>query len=386
MRIALFGTFDVDNYGDLLFPYIAQGKHPEHHWTFVAPTNSKTAFIDSKPTKTIQEIKNEHFDLVVIGGGNIIHTKPTSLPVYQTQNVHSFAYPELWVGAAKFAIKRRIPYVFNAPSISNLFASSIEKFIFNAVLKNSSYVSFREQYSCEFAKQLNTSKEVHCVTDTAIEIAKYLPLPTKKRKNKIVINLNQRYHSPAKITAHFLDVLSSQLQLDIDIVVIGDCHGDINFSKSVKAKLKNTNTQFIEKQSIEQLAHRIGESQLFIGSSMHGFITALSYGTPALLVLNEKPMHKFVGLIENLAIDRRVICSNWCDVLERIEEAGLLPDYIKKGIAINQNQHWERITNTDKTQDIGFINSFIIHHWKALLTLDRRINKLRTLKSIFLNA
>lgn len=386
MRIALFGTFDVDNYGDLLFPHIAQGKYPGHDWTFVAPTNSHTSFSDSQPTRTINDIKNQQFDLVIIGGGNIIHTKPTTLTAYQNQNVHSFAYPELWIGAAKFAIKRKIPYVFNAPSISNLYASKIERVIFKAVLQNSSYVSFREKYSCQFAKELNPSIVPHCVTDTAIEIAKYWPLNSKERKKKIVINLNERYHSPAKITAHFIDLIYAQLQLDIDLVIIGDCHGDIKFSKEVKAALKNPKTKLIEKQPLEQLASSIGEAQLFIGSSMHGFITALSYKTPALLVLNEKPMHKFLGLIENLNLDNGVICADWCDALENLEKPGLLPNNIQQDIDIRQDQHWENIIKSAPKKKEGFTNILFIYFWKTLLIFDRKINKIRSLKRILFNA
>lgn len=385
MKIALFGTFDVDNYGDLLFPHIAQTRYPEHEWTYVSPTNTPTSFSDSKNTKSFREIQKDNFDLVIIGGGNIIHTKPTTLTTYQQHNIHKLAYPELWIGAAKLAIKKGIPYAFNAPSISYLNCSSIEKALFNAVLQNSSYISFREQYSCDFAKKL-TRNTVHCVTDTAIEIANTWPLKTIDQKKKIVINLNQRYHNPIKVTAFFIDYLAAKLQLDIEIVVIGDCHGDIKFSKEVVAQLKSQNVYFIETQTLEQLAHRIGEASYFIGSSMHGFITALSYGTPALLILNDNPIHKFVGLIDELNLSRSVICSNWVEILDRIDKPAIVSDEVKAKLKQSQDQHWQAIINSKNNIPYKFKNTALIKLWKAMLKIDYTINKMRKLKYMLYHA
>lgn len=383
MKIALFGTFDVDNYGDLLFPYIAQNRYPEHQWTFVSPTNGKTSFRDSKIVISIQEAQNKNFDLVIIGGGNIIHTKTTSLANYKKQKVEKLAYPELWIGAAKLAQRQGIPYVFNTPSISYLHATKLERFLFRKVLNKSSYLSFREEYSCDFAQHY-TTKTINCVPDTAIEICKVWPYEKQIKKNKIVFNLNQRYHKPINITAFFMDTIAEKLQCEIEVVVIGDCHGDIEFSKKVVKQLKTKNVNLIEKQSLKELAHRIAEASYFIGSSMHGFITALSYRTPALLVLNEHPMHKFKGLVKILGLRKNTICSDWKEAIDRIEEPAILSKNEEKEITEKLDSHWNSLLNIDLSKQRR--RSFnLLLFWKTILNFDRKINKLRILKNQIIN-
>lgn len=184
MKIALYGTFDVDNYGDLLFPHIANERYPEHDWTFVSPTNTPTSFADSKRTIDLATARQEEFDLIVIGGGNIVHTRPTNLPAYQKYNINQNAYPELWIGAARNALEHGIPYVFNAPSITNLFASRIERVLFREVFNACQYLSFREEYSCDFASQFS-ERQIHCVPDTAIQIAKIWPFEGNKKVERL---------------------------------------------------------------------------------------------------------------------------------------------------------------------------------------------------------
>lgn len=375
MKIALFGTFDVDNYGDLLFPHIATFRYPEHEWTFVSPTNSTTSFLDSKKAINFQEAQKRNFDLIIIGGGNIIHTQPTTLKEYD--KVGQFAYPELWIGAAKMAIQKRIPYTFNAPGISYLSASKIDKILFRQVFNLSSYLSFREEFSKLFAQQY-TKNQIECIPDTAIEIAKVWPYGQIKKENKLVVNLNQRYHQPVNITAYFIEQIANQLNLDIEIVVIGDCHGDLNFSKKIINLINAKPVKLIEKQSLQSLAKSIAAASLFIGSSMHGFITALSYKTPCLLVLDDKPMHKFTGLIKELNLNTNVICSNWKEALDRLDQPAIIMENDRQIINNKLNKHWSTIIET-KQQVIKYKYVSLILLWKHLVELDRRTRRLRQL-------
>lgn len=373
MKIAHFGTFDVDNYGDLLFPYIAKYRYPDINWTFVSPTNSSSQFTDSIQPIDFNEANKINFDAIIIGGGNIIHTKRTSLEAYH--KVGEYAYPNLWIGAAKMAMQKKIPFAFNAPGISNLYASFVDRILFKVVFRRSNYISFREENSVNFAKKL-TNKEVKCIPDTALEISKVWPYESEEKEKKLTINLNQRYHKPANVTAILIDKIANELKLSVEIVVIGDCHGDLNFSKEVMSHLKSKEVTIKEVQGLKELAHTIASSSYFIGSSMHAFITAISYRTPCLLVLNESPMHKFTGLTKTLKLDSTVICSNWGEAINRIKAPAIVDDKTWEEINIQLNNHWADMIKSIQTPPKKTF-SITLNFWKSLINLDRRTFKFR---------
>lgn len=346
MKAAHFGTFDVNNYGDLLFPYILEYRLPHINFTHVSPTNKKTLFKDSKPVISTKQANKQTFDAVIIGGGNIIHTDPTILETYKNKGIGIFAYPSLWIGAAKLAGKLKVPLVFNSPSISKEYQSPIDKTFFKSVFARSEYISFREKYSSNCAKQF-TKKEVKTVPDTAFDIARMWPITNQEqnKENYILLNLNQRYHSPAEETAREIDKLSFEQNKKIKFIIIGACHNDTEFTKNVTQFLKCP-FEIIPITTIKEMAYSIAHASLFIGSSMHGFITSLSYKVPALLLLKKRPMKKFIGLLKITELNENVICSNWQEVHKQIEKPALLEKSVHEKITTELNQHWENINAT----------------------------------------
>ena len=208
IRIAHFGTFDVNNYGDLLFPYVAEYRLPHYEWEHISPTENKTIFNDSLPVLSFDRAVNRNYNAILIGGGNIIHLKHNKSTVYN--NIDGFAYADLWVGAAKLAMKQNIPYVFNAPGISQRFVEKFHKTIAFSTFKYSNYIAFRERFSVKLAKAVEEGREsdkvsYKVVPDTAFEIDKIWPLETKTLPEYISVNLNERYHKPIELTAMHLD-------------------------------------------------------------------------------------------------------------------------------------------------------------------------------------
>lgn len=251
MKIAHFGTFDIDNYGDLLFPHICRYRIPDAEWIHISPTNQKTTFDDALQTISVEDANKQKYDLVVIGGGNIIHSKPTSLPAYKA--VSDYAYPSLWIGATLLAINQKLSVRYNAPSLHITKFSFIDRLLFKFTFSNASYLSFRDFQSKRIASQLVKSN-VSVIPDTASDIAKMWPLENQDKENYIIINLNKRYHQPIKQTALYIDEVSQKINLPIKLCIIGDCHGDLEFTLKVKKQLKCENELFNTK-SLKELAH-----------------------------------------------------------------------------------------------------------------------------------
>jgi hypothetical protein len=76
---------------------------------------------------------------------------------------------------------------------------------------------------------------------------------------------------------------------------------------------------------------------------MHAFITALSYQVPALLVLNDHPMHKFKGLLEIGELSSSVICNSFEDSFNKLETPALLTKNVKINIQKKLDEHWKNI-------------------------------------------
>lgn len=381
-KIAHFGTFDVDNYGDLLFPHIAEYKLPKYKWEHISPTDDKTIFDDSLPIISFKAGRRNTYKALVVGGGNILHLMENENTVYK--NSYGFAYADLWIGVAKMAMIQKIPYVFNAPGVSRSISSSILKELALLAFENSNYVAFREKYSVGIIEKirLNDSrkylKDYSIVPDTAFDICKMWPLPKRNNDDKyICVNLNERYHKPINETAKYLDEISIELKMPVKLIIIGDCHGDFDFTNRVSGKMK-TEHEIVKSNGLKKLAHVIGKSNFFIGSSMHGFITALSYDVPSFLVLKGKPLHKFEGLIELAKLNERVICKSFKEVLENLDSPGVISVPVKQKIHFDLDVHWRKIDEIikkGKTESFSFKVYFYRLLLRMQLTYQKRSNK-----------
>ncbi|GAA4883873.1 hypothetical protein GCM10023311_02680 [Flaviramulus aquimarinus] len=382
IKVAHFGTFDVDNYGDLLFPHIAEYRLPKYQWEHISPTNNPTVFKDAKPIVSFEKARNNVFDAIAIGGGNIIHLLDNHNTVYN--NITGFSYANLWVGAAKMAIEQKIPYIFNAPGISKNFNRYIKKRIASATFKNSNYVAFRDRFSKEIACRTFKNKTIFeskltVVPDTAFEINKLWPLEKTKVSDYITVNLNERYHINIEETALGLDQISSKLKMPIKLIVIGDCHGDKAFTIKVSKKMKSEHT-IVNSDELKKVAQVIGHGKHFFGSSMHAFITALSYGIPALLVLNKKPLNKFIGLLEIAALESNVICKSFDEALKRTNSPAILSKKARQKIQSDLNTHWNKIDDIIKQRKSSTFSLYIIIFEKLLnlnLKFYRMLSKFR---------
>lgn len=383
-RIAHFGTFDVDNYGDLLFPYIAEFRLPKLDWYHISPSNRKTIFEDGKEIISFNESIKNNYEAVITGGGNIIHLFPNKNTVYAKYD--GFEYANLWVGASKLAANQRIPHIFNGPGISVKFNDFIHKEIAARTFRMATYVGLREVYSKRLAQDALNSGEcetLEIIPDTAFDICNMWPIETIAKENFIAVNLNARYHNPINETSEYLGEISKKLSMPIKFVVIGACHGDYEFTKKVARNL-NVRNQIMESKSLKEIAHVIGKAQFFFGSSMHGFITALSYNTPAFIVLKKSPMHKFKGLLELIELDESSIRSSFKETFFDLDSWIVLPDEIRSGLNQKLDIHWKKVEEIINKGGITR-KDYFINNYKFLLrtNLKKHTRILKKISTIF---
>jgi len=126
--IFISGMFDMNNYGDLLFPLVARTRLADAGFDVVAvsPTGGQADFPDALPTIDIGEMLSGSIAPagILIGGGYMIHANSLAfLDHYGDPSLGNWAGAGLWLGATLAAALRDIPIAWNAPGVPHPFSS-----------------------------------------------------------------------------------------------------------------------------------------------------------------------------------------------------------------------------------------------------------------------
>lgn len=326
-RLAHFGTFDVANYGDLLFPLIAEYRlrHLFGEIVHVSPVGGRRIYSDVNVSCSVRSaLKDDRgFDGVLVGGGNILHAGVTELPDYEA--VRFSAYPDLWMAAAQIANSQGIPLAFNAPGAPSRFLFP-DRTALKKVLQGASYLSVRDARSASKLPPIGTAV-VNVVPDSALQISEVIPFDGQNSLDAIAeenaiqlvhgeyvaVHVNSRYgYKELPALASELNRIADSVGLPLCLIAIGPCHGDDELLRALAGHLPNGSIIFDQPKSVTSIAHAIAGSRFYVGSSLHGFITATSFGVPAYLVVDQAKQFKFSGLVDQLDLDA-VIFGKWSD-------------------------------------------------------------------------
>jgi polysaccharide pyruvyl transferase WcaK-like protein len=332
-----FGTFDVRNYGDLLFPLLARRRLNEHGFDVipVAPTNRRTGWADTlDPLDVAQIMQPDSLPVgLLIGGGNIIHARRVTLPDYQKDTLAEWAYASLWIGASAVAAVHDVPVVWNAPGVPYSFLGTEVDAIVPTTLAAADYVAVRDRGSAKFLAATGSSRDSFVVPDSAAEIASLwsraeLAADFKMMLERrgaavgryVAIHLKERsLDEPVDQLARRLDAFASATGLVPILVALAACHDDHLAGRRLAAHLQCPAVLLDEPLGLREIAATIAWSDLYVGASLHGYITAFAYGTPAVLIARPN-LPKHDGFLEH--VERAAdLVLNW--------EAGLATALIR---------------------------------------------------------
>jgi polysaccharide pyruvyl transferase WcaK-like protein len=361
MRLAHFGTFDVPNYGDLLFPRLVEFRLGDMFTDIVhiSPVGDRSVYRDVRPSKPLSAVIAEdlQFDAVLIGGGNILHSKASNLDYYEP--VRETAYPRLWLGAAQLASRQGIPLAINASGVPHAFGR-LGRPLMRMAGTRADYLAVRDTYSREMMARAGVSADV--VPDSALELANFFgkqqplnfdvpaELEAVMESSYLAVHINDRYFDgDIDGFAQLLDRLSKAADATIVLVAIGPCHGDDKFAKAVGSRMKSSPVIYSHPKAVEDIAFVISKSAAYVGSSMHGFITATSYRVPGLLIAKHTAQHKFRGLLNHLGAEHR-LTGSWSEALAVFETRGGVAQLFEAPRleeALQQiDRHWQSIRET----------------------------------------
>jgi len=178
-QIGLFGTFDVENYGDLLFPLVAEaelsrrlGPVKLHRFSYHARTPPDWPYEVTSLTQLPQMVSR--LDGILIGGGFIIRFDKQVAPGYgpPTPAIH---HPTgYWLTPALMALQHDIPLIWNAPGMHCNDIPAWAEPLIELALAHSRYITVRDKLSQAALARFVDDARITVLPDTAFGLSRLL--------------------------------------------------------------------------------------------------------------------------------------------------------------------------------------------------------------------
>nr|WP_241741314.1 polysaccharide pyruvyl transferase family protein [Gemmobacter straminiformis] len=287
------------------------------------------------------------YDGVLIGGGNIIHARPVTLPDYA--ECAEWAYGALWLGAALAGARRGVPVLWNAPGVPHAFEPREAGFV-AAALAASGYVAVRDAASAAFLAPF----QARVVPDTALGLARLWPkagLAADFRRmvertgadgaaRFLAVHVKARsVAGPVEGLAPLLDAVCAKAGLVPVLIGIGACHGDDVATDRLAAAMTGPRVNLSRPEGLREIAAAIAFSQGYVGASMHGYVTAAAYGVAGVIVGRPK-LVKMAGVLAHLGRPQDEV-ADWAAALALTEGFG--PREMPASVTTALDAHWRAL-------------------------------------------
>ncbi|GGX67366.1 hypothetical protein GCM10007385_40600 [Tateyamaria omphalii] len=359
--VLMTGMFDMHNFGDLLFPLLAQTKLAPFGFKIapVSATGVTPCLQDAASSLSLPDAFacSEPMAGVLIGGGYILHTHRLDiLREYRGGDTGAWVGAGNWLGAGMLAAAHDVPIAWNAPGAPHplgRIAGDLAPLLLNA----SDYVSVRDRGS---QKALGPAAEIaQIVPDTLVDLPQLWPA---KRLERAYTQLREKFgiRSDQKVLAvhargrSFSDMSLPNLARKFETVCkankltpvflgLGSAHNDDAIADALHDTVTVPSVSLSAPDSLQQIAALLANAEAYVGSSLHGYITAYAYGRPAVLV-GRPSYQKFRGFIGH--VQREVdLAKNWDDGLERLI-AAKTPPALPSSVRETLDAHWTAIAQS----------------------------------------
>lgn len=385
IKIAQIGTFDVENFGDLLFPEVLKKQlGSDYEIDLFSPLGGQKPFdnVPVFPVSTLEsKIIENKYKGIVIGGGDLIRTDQK---ICIKNDIYGYSVDpslELWAYPIILANKYDIPVMLNSVGVTNDFKSS-EKFLVKTLLENVDYISTRDTEGNNALKKIGFF-DVPIVPDTVLTIKDVYSDDELENnyKNlqliKIMPQINDYIifqHNSTNIDNHkyysnIIELIKKVSERHaILLMPIGYIHDDDKILQKIyKENIKNVymisnKVKLCPKDMLSIIKNSYG----YIGTSMHGAVVSYAYEKKILILnsMDSKKLHGFANIISKTNLD-----VNNSDVLSYIydnyyEKQNTNFDFEIYNKIIEQFTRFKEITNSNcKRQGknlsiVGLIKSF----------------------------
>jgi hypothetical protein len=315
LKIMLTGTFDLQNYGDLLFPLVAESRLARYGYQAIpVATSARRLPIEDAvaPIDLAQMMLGEEpIAGILVGGGHLIHASSLNLFMDDSPSDGTGALG-LWLGATLAGALRDVPIAWNAVGVPHPF-SARQRDLIGMALGATSYLSVRDRGS---ARLLGVAEDARLsvVPDSIADIGRLWP---KDSLASTYHNLLHRkgisadarllaFHvrnrsmtglDPGELGA-MLRTFARTHGLVPALVAVGHCHDDARTARLLAPHLGGPLLLLDDPISLREITSVFAHGALYVGASLHGYIVSSAYDTPAVIVA--RPAYqKFFGFLEH---------------------------------------------------------------------------------------
>ncbi len=351
-QVGIVGTLDVENYGDLLFPLIAEaelaqrlGRLKLHCFSYGEKTAGEWPFSVTSVTELPRLAAG--LDGLLIGGGFLVRFDKEVAPGYGPP-IPAIHHPTgYWLSPALLALQHGVPVAWNTPGVSYTDLPEWSQPLMSLAFSESAYVAVRDEPSRAALARFVPPERIAVVPDTAFGIARLLAdLPAAEfNRLREALGLCGPYlilqgvrgmESCCRFLARHRDRLVGYRFLALPF---GPVNGDR--TDFLDAELPGL-VKLPAWPRPQVFAELIRQSAGVIGPSFHMAITALTAGvpifTPANLSLGKFPgLAEFAGIYP-LPVEEEAEPSGF---LSRLGKAPVEPQV---EVALSRlGEHWDHI-------------------------------------------
>jgi len=290
-QVAIFGTFDVENYGDLLFPVIAQAQLTQrlgavelHRFSYNAKSPPHWPYTVTS-VNDLPEVAAQ-LDGVLIGGGFIIRFDKVVAHGYMPPNSGIHHPTGYWLSPALIAHQHGVPVIWNAPGMHCNDIPEWGKPLLKMALEYSPCIRVRDEPSRKSLNGLSPAADIQVLPDTAFGLP---DLIDEQHPSKAFAELREAYGldkpyiviQPIHVVEPLLQLFEKHPQVlsgyRLLVLPIGPVLGD--HPLLVSSRIPGTLTLPFWPAPL-LLAEILGHAQAVIGHSYHLAISALVFGVP----------------------------------------------------------------------------------------------------------
>ncbi|HWF20028.1 MAG TPA: polysaccharide pyruvyl transferase family protein [Verrucomicrobiae bacterium] len=364
-----FGTFDVENYGDLLYPVLfkkmleQRRKNGDVAKFSIRGSNSlQDSGYRTRPVRDLFSRRGERPGTLVVGGGDLLHIQWDTVVSYyrslcreEGEDLRPGRWRRRWLrlvnkprdedtefrrrylnypAVGPFMIKpnRLIKSVaYCSCGVPSPFDEIVGREVANT-FDRASFIYVRDNQSKENLTRAGVEKEIHVAPDLIVALSDFFDGAVEREKGRKLlreggINTDRpilifQCHVQAP---EFADKIVEQLKAhqarndcEVVLVPLGGCHGDREFLKDLAQRSAGA-FKYVELRSIFDIISVLAACDVFAGTSMHGNITAFSFGIPH--VFGPLNLTKREGFLEIAGLPQDVKLETWEELNAALELA-----------------------------------------------------------------
>lgn len=365
---ALWGAFDRFNYGDLLFPIVAERALEQlgysGHMAAFGLKHSDLRLYGARPTGSLADLRGSSVNNIIVAGGEVLGTRWFNMHLHISTPPLTYVLKGLRKGfglAAADQLSRSLLQVRDYPLPWVLPQSAFAgapKLIYNAVgggsnivklppaaktyladtLQQAAYVSVRDRYTQRVLAELGVN--AHLAPDSAALMARACTDMTASDATQALthepyicfqVSKHHARHRSAELAAA-LDNLQTQTGYNILLLPIGlaPAHEDHLALAHIRDIMHTPTLMPASDSSISDIMYLIAQSRVFIGSSLHGAITAMAFAVPHLALSG---VAKLTRYLDTWDISEQQTPVDAADLVTRVNEVLHVPPEVRQDLA-----------------------------------------------------